>query len=383
MKVFIIRYKKTKDIPEGGEKASELNRHVITTIAGEDNVDTYYIHDESRRRTLGEYLQGIFFMPFGYYFGLTPRRVKEIVRLAQNYDVVFVDRSVFGIVAKKLKESNYTGRVVCFFHNVETVYFSAKYSKPHFSIFNFHFSLHPLRWLVVPCANRNDRWSCRFADRTIALSKRDDDELFRRYNRHADQIIPIAMEDRYAANSESRTPNTELTAIPPLCMFLGSYFPANVEGIEWFVRNVLPHVNIRMQIVGKGMEKTKEADWMRNDIEILSNVPDLGSLFEAADFMVLPIFKGSGMKVKTCESLMYGKNIIGTPEAWSGYDVDTTKAGASCSTADEFISFINEVINKPRPRFNTYSRNVFVEQYSADCMVDKFRSIIMPDPQQK
>lgn len=362
MKILIIRYKKTLGVPEGGEQASEKNLIVLRQIAGEENVDTYFIHDEAHHRTAWEYMQGVMYMPLGYYFGLTPKRVKEIIHLAQGYDVVFVDRSVFGIVAKRLKESGYRGRVVCFFHNVEVVYFSAKYSN----------KFNPMRWLVVPCADRNDRWSCRYADRTIALSTRDDEELFRRYGRHADVLIPVAFVDRYRRNSYP----TESIGNPPLCMFLGAYFPANVEGIEWFVKNVLPKVNIRMQIVGKGMEKLKEAEWMRPDIEVLSNVPDLGPLFEGADIMVLPIFKGSGMKVKTCESLMYGKNIIGTPEAWSGYELDYAKAGACCLTTDEFITAIYDFCQNPRPRHNAYSREVFVNQYSADRMVDKFRAVL-------
>ena len=362
MKILIIRYKKTRGVPEGGEQGSEKNLTVLRQVAGHDNVDTYFIHDEAHHRSAWEYLQGILYMPLGYYFGLTPKRVREIISLAQAYDVVFVDRSVFGIVAKRLKETDYRGRVVAFFHNVEVVYFSAKYSN----------RLNPMRWLVVPCADRNDRWSCRYADRTIALSTRDDDELFRRYRRHADQLVPVAFVDRYKRDSYT----TELTANKPLCMFLGAYFPANVEGIEWFVKNVLPRVNIRMQIVGKGMEKLKDADWMHDNIEVQSNVPDLDPLFEAADIMVLPIFKGSGMKVKTCESLMFGKNIIGTPEAWSGYELDYSKAGACCFTADEFVAAIDDFCSNPRPRFNDYSRSVYVNQYSADRMIDKFRAVL-------
>lgn len=362
MRILIIRYKKTRGVPEGGEQGSEKNLVVLRQIAGEANVDTYFIHDEAHHRTLWEYLLGVMYMPLGYYFGLTPKRVKEIVRMAQGYDVVFVDRSIFGIVAKRLKETGYRGRVVCFFHNVEVVYFSAKYSN----------KLNPMRWLVVPCADRNDGWSCRYADRIIALSTRDDNELFRRYGRHADVLIPVAFVDRYKRDSYS----SALTASTPLCMFLGAYFPANVEGIEWFVKNVLPKVDIRMQIVGKGMEKLKEAEWMKPDIEILANVPNLEPLFEAADIMVLPIFKGSGMKVKTCESLMYGKNIIGTPEAWSGYELDYAKAGACAFTPDEFVAAIDDFCRHPRPRHNTYSRQFFLEQHSADKMVDKFRAVL-------
>lgn len=38
--------------------------------------------------------------------------------------------------------------------------------------------------------------------------------------------------------------------------------------------------------------------------------------------MVMPIFSGSGMKVKTAEALMYGKFLIGTKEAFEGYEID-------------------------------------------------------------
>ncbi|MBR1766939.1 MAG: glycosyltransferase family 4 protein [Bacteroidales bacterium] len=367
MRILIIRYKLTRGVPEGGEQGSEKNLKVLQKIVGEENVETVYIHDESHRRTLWEYAQGVMYMPAGYYFGLTPKRVRRIAERAKAFDVVFVDRSVFGIVAKRLKESGYQGRVVCFFHNVETVYFAAKYSS----------LLNPLRWLTVHCADRNDRWSCRYADRTIALSWRDDEELHHRYGRHADELIPVAFEDRYQREAYP----DEFVGQRPLCMFLGAYMPANVEGIEWFVKEVLPHTDIRILIVGKGMEKIREAEWLRNNdslagrsIEVKSNVPDLAPLFEEADIMVLPIFKGSGMKVKTCESLMYGKNIIGTTEAWSGYELDYQRAGACCETVPEFAEAIQRCIG--RPRFNAYSREVFVEKYSADRMVEKFRAVI-------
>ena len=64
-----------------------------------------------------------------------------------------------------------------------------------------------------------------------------------------------------------------LTSTQPLCLFIGSYFPPNVQGIERFVKKVLPHVNIRLKIVGKGMAKLKEHNPLFNDIEIVCDAP--------------------------------------------------------------------------------------------------------------
>ena len=92
--------------------------------------------------------------------------------------------------------------------------------------------------------------------------------------------------------------------------------------------------------------------------------------------MILPIFKGSGMKVKTCESLMYGKNIIATDEAFVGYDVDYDRVGGKCNTAEEFIACIEDFENHPRPRFNAYSRQMYLEKYSEAAVVEKFRKVL-------
>ena len=360
MTILFIRYKKSKNIFEGGEQCSQKNHNVLSQLVGESNITTYYVHDENRKKSVSDYAKGGLFFPFNYYFGLTPKRVKEIVRLAQSFNVVFIDRSVFGIIAKKLKQVNYQGKVISFFHNVEVPYFEAKLGNK------------PGKNILLRCIDHNDRYACQFSDKTIALNSRDDNELFARYGKKADVLIPIAFKDKYLKDSYSQ----EITTSQPLCLFLGAYFPPNNEGIVWFVKNVLPHVNIRMKVVGKGMARLKAEEPALKDIEVISDAPDLLPYFEEADIMILPIFKGSGMKVKTCESLMYGKNIIATDEAFVGYDVDYDKVGGKCNTADEFIARIKDFEKNPRPRFNAYSRQMFLEKYSEKSVVKKFREVL-------
>ena len=360
MNILFIRYKKSKNILEGGEQASQRNYNALSKLVGGDHIITYYIHDESKKKTVADYVKGALHFPFNYYFGLTPKRVREITDIAQSYDVVYIDRSVFGIVAKKLKQSGYKGRVISFFHNVEVPYFEAKLGNKLG------------KGLILRCIDANDRFACQYSDKTIAFNSSDSAELFQRYSRKADVLIPMAFKDRYQQEQYS----SEMTRSQPLCLFLGAYFPPNNEGILWFVQNVLPHVNVKMKVVGKGMARLKEEEPSLKDIEVISDAPDLLPYFEEADMMILPIFKGSGMKVKTCESLMYGKNIIATDEAFVGYDVDYERVGGKCNTADEFITRIKDFENTPRPRFNAYSRQMFLEKYSEEAVVEKFREVL-------
>ena len=185
-------------------------------------------------------------------------------------------------------------------------------------------------------------------------------------------MIPIVFRDRFKPEHQSEA----FTKAKPECLFIGSYFAPNNEGLLWFVRNVLPHVEINFIVVGKGMEKIKEEEPIMHDVEVIGSVPDLTPYINEADIMILPIFKGSGMKVKTCESLMFGKNILGTDEAFEGYDADYDRIGGKCNTADDFIGKINDFITSPRPRFNTYSRQLYLERYSESTLSEKMRKVL-------
>lgn len=359
--LLFIRYRKPGTVDAGGEQGTNTNYNVLCQLLGEDNITVHYIHEKQSiiRTILCSFLILVNFLR-GYYYGLSPQKVNRIVDKANKYDYVFIDRSIFGVIAKALNKHQYKGKVITFFHNVESVYFAAKISK-----------YAPWRKIVINCVTKNDQESCDYSDYIIALNQRDKKEIETRYQRTPDILSPVVLKDRYNL-PEYPVGQTRKT---PICLFLGTYFPMNVHGILWFVKNVLPNVNIQLQIVGKGMKailpKVKGID----NIEVFSDIPDLKPYIENADFMLLPIFEGSGMKVKTCEALMYGKNIIGTDEAFEGYDLDYKEVGAQCNTKEEFIKAIDYFSKHQRSIFNTYSRKMFVNNYSEEERKKQFATI--------
>lgn len=362
-KLLFIRYRKADKVDAGGEQGTNSNYQALSEIVGEENITVFHIHDTAEmdvfrlfdskniRKSISQGFSILINFLKGYYFGLSPQKVQEIVELARQHQHVFIDRSVFGIIADALDEAGYPGTIITFFHNVEPVYFKAKISK---------FKL----WkpIVIKCVKKNETQACLFSDFVITLNERDKDEINKRYGRMADILSPVVFKDTYKLTEYPK----EITSSPPTCLFLGTYFPMNVQGILWFVKNVLPQTDIKLQIVGKGMSTIVPKVEEYKNIEVFSDVPDLRPFIENADIMLFPIFEGSGMKVKTCEALMYGKNIIGTAEAFEGYELDTSKAGACCNTKKEFLAAIKDFTEHPRPRFNAYSREVFVNNYSAD-----------------
>lgn len=340
--------------------ANQRCRRMIQQILGEENTESVYLHDERKKTSRLKMVKAAFYFLFDYHNGLTPGIVDDIVEKAKGFDIVFLSTSLFGLIAKRLKESGYTGQIIVHFHNVESIYYDATVPK-----------WLPGRQVIVNCARNNDGFSCRYADKIVVLNERDNRLLHSLYGRKADWILPISVPDQFVPVDD-----TAMTAPIPLCVFIGSSFGPNNEGVLWFVRHVLPHVNIRFKVVGRNMASLKAANECLKDIEVVSDAPDLRPYFEEADFMILPIFSGSGMKVKTCESLMYGKNILGSDETFEGYDVEGEKVGGRCNTAEEYITRLQHFAHHPIPRFNAYSRQVYLDRYSEEATLKLFHEML-------
>ena len=361
-RLLFIQYRPFGAVMNGGDHGTKKNLDVLCRVLGKENVDVFYLHDKHGKSTVYEYAKACVYIPFGYFMGLTPRKVQRIVAQAESYDYVFIDRSLFGVVAKALKEAGYKGRIITSFQNVEVLYMDAKMPK--------HL---PFRNVMIHCADQNDRWSCDYSDIAIVLNERDRDELQKRYARSADALIPVTLSDQLTIQPDMSVK----TAKRPICLSIGAYFAPNNEGILWFVKNVLPHVDVDYKIVGKGMAQLKrENQDLLKDIEVVSDAPSLAPYFEESDIMILPIFAGSGMKVKTCESLMYGKNIIATDEALEGYKIEEGVSAWRCNTPEEFIACINDFAQHPRQRFNQHARQCFLDNYSNEAVERKFKELL-------
>ena len=360
-KVLYIGFMRHDGILVGGGIANKRCLDTLRKYFGAGQVEEYYVLDESEHRSLWSYAKAVALFPFNYHNGLTPAKVREIVAMAPAFNYIFISTSVIGIIAKKLKESGYKGTIITHYHNVESIYYDAQLPR-----------WLPGRQVVVRCAAQNDQYACHYSDKYVTLSKRDADYLEKHYGRKADAIVSVSMEDKFKP-----VDTTAMTGRRPLCLFLGAYSKPNNDGVLFFVNEVLPHVDIEFKVVGRGMEKLKSSSPSLEQVEVVSDAPDLRPYFESADFMILPVFSGSGMKIKTCESLMYGKNILGSDESFVGYDLDTQKVGGRCNTAEEYITRLRHFIEHPVPRFNHYSRSIFLKNHSEESTYHTFCSLFL------
>lgn len=298
----------------------------------------------------------------GHVKGMTPEVESQICAAIQNnaIDTIIFNSSNYGNVIAKIKKKYPKIKTICIFHNVEYdfVLNAAKVRKSPFSLMTL---------LVVW---QNEKNTMRFANTILTLNKRDSESLFVRYKRRADGILPLCLEDRFDSDKLKEPSGSKVGA------FIGSNFYANNKGIKWFCEYVSNKIDCKILVIGKGFESEKEYFSNYPNIQLIGSVPAVDDYYYDVDFIVSPIFDGSGMKTKTAEALMFGKTIFGTKEAFEGYSLDYDKVGALCNDASAYVEKINDC-DMSKTRYNDYSRNVFLENYSINTLINKFKEILM------
>lgn len=268
---------------------------------------------------------------------------------AEGIRLVVLDGSNLGEVARMVKAQCPGVRVATFFHNVEARFFLGSLRQER--------SLHAAGVLVANYLA--ERKACRWSDLLVCLTPRDADLVRRLYGRADAQVCPMAVSD--ARPDPPPAPSRR----PPYALFVGGTFYANREGIRWFVENVAPRIPMTTCIVGRGFEGLRAQLERPGKVEVVGEAEDLAPWYAGARVVVAPIFDGSGMKTKVAEALMFGKAVVGTPDAFAGYEALQGQAGPTCRTADEFVDALTQLASAGAPPFDARLRALYEQHHSA------------------
>lgn len=365
--LFIAGHEFLYNPQNGGQQCSLRNYNLLKNIFGEKNVYlcmfSNYKYDtlSSNIRIFPTQKNKIELL----WNTLTGRNVcsRKIKKEAVNYinrlraDIIFCDSSTIGGILKDIKGKAL--RLV-FFHNIERNYAKNKllhdgiaYTIPLFSY-----------WY-------NEKQAVKVADYCIFLNERDQKEAEQIYGYTKNYILPITFEDKYEEKLavENR--------YKPALLFVGSLFAPNLFGIKWFSNEVMPLLpDYILYIAGKNME-SKKKELERENVKVIGTVENLSNYYNQANAVIIPIFFGNGMKVKTAEAMMYGKNIFATKEALEGYDIETVRNRGifECNTKDDFVKHIKANVNTCSG-INQKVRHLFLSKYETKAIENDFRNFL-------
>jgi len=222
-----------------------------------------------------------------------------------------------------------------------------------------------------------ERKAVRCSDILIALTEHDSLLLRRLHGRGATHIAPMALQDKAVPANGAASENAA-TERERYLLFVGGAFYANRLGIGWFIKKVAPRIGIKTVVVGRGLEALKPGLESSANVEIVGAVQSLADWYFGAHCVIAPIFDGSGMKTKVAEALMFGKKVIGTREAFSGYEDVAERVGWICATEDDFVDAIHRTEPLELPRFDPQVRAIFDHNYSYEAARARLANILEP-----
>lgn len=114
----------------------------------------------------------------------------------------------------------------------------------------------------------------------------------------------------------------------PVMLFVGTMgYKPNEDGALWLLREVLPLVraavaDVRLIIAGHSAGKVLERALPVNGVSVVSDPDDMADLYRSSALVVVPLFSGSGTRIKILEAGAYGLAVVSTHKGAEGLGIE-------------------------------------------------------------
>ena len=181
-------------------------------------------------------------------------------------------------------------------------------------------------------------------DGIVTITKNDGD-FFRKNNCHiplTDIPFGIRLEKFYR---EKDIP----TEFPSLFHIGAMNWIPNIEGVKWFLDNVWPRVNqtypeLKFYLAGREMP-----DWLTHlnmkNVEVLGEVDDALDFIQSKAIEIVPLFSGSGIRIKIIEGMAMGKAVVSTSIGAEGIDVENGRNIMLADDPDAFFEAVKQCVD--------------------------------------
>ncbi len=200
-----------------------------------------------------------------------------------------------------------------------------------------------LRHLYITLENFEKTMSGRF-DAILPITEKDA-LFFKNQSRRPVKTIPFGVNmEKYPA-VQNHSPEQALFHIGAM-----NWMP-NEEGIAWFLKEVWPrlikkHPAIKLYLAGRVMPP-----WLKNlhekNVTVVGEVPSARDFIASKSISIVPLFSGSGVRIKIIESMALGKAVVSTRTGAEGIAYTPGKDLLVADTAEEFAEAISYLYTHP------------------------------------
>ena len=181
--------------------------------------------------------------------------------------------------------------------------------------------------------------------------------------------------DKFYENNEY-CPNTDVYNIG---YFGDMRLPINLEGVQWFIKEVLPIVRIELKevqfhVAGLGSEGLIN----KPGVVVHGFVDDLDKFVDDMTIIVAPVRYGTGVKIKVIDAITYGKPLVTTSIGIEGTDETIKNFTWICDDSQTFAKAILSIYDNYEEACNKAenARRWVASNYNAEEYLCIFHSIV-------
>ncbi len=217
--------------------------------------------------------------------------------------------------------------------------------------------------------------TCRAFDRCLMITREDEETLRQMAPDIRTDVIPAGVDTEFFRPQIESGEKDTIAWIGNL-----EWWP-NVHGLMRFVETVLPRLlrikpSLRLAVYGKGADDGIRALHDGKNIFVKGFVADIRDAFRSANVLVVPLYVGSGIRIKILEGMASGKAIVTTTVGCEGIDTQGMECYDVATSPDEFATKLCELLDNEerRIRLGTLAAKVVSEYYSWDAIGKRFMS---------
>ena len=189
-------------------------------------------------------------------------------------------------------------------------------------------------------------------DSSIFISKKEA-ELFRGYHPRARNIkvVPNGVDHEFFDPAQTEDKDHFPS---PLIMFSGAMdYYANVDGVAWFAKMVLPEIKkripeIKFYIVGSNPSPVVKALETDSAIRVTGFVNDIRPYYKSADLCVIPLRIARGIQNKLLEAMAMELPVVSTSQAIQGLLPGVKKVLEIEDDPKEFASKVIKLLDEKK-----------------------------------
>ena len=145
----------------------------------------------------------------------------------------------------------------------------------------------------------------------------------------------------------------------------------NISGVIILIK----YPNLKLKVIGKYRNEDKKID--KKNVEYLGFVDDLSIYYNNAICSIVPLFIGSGTRLKILEAFSYKCPVISTDVGCEGLDVTDGENIIISNDKDSFIEAIEVLINKEnKERIINNAYSLIKKKYDWNVIKEKVEKIL-------